>query len=182
MQAISHRFLSLADPTGLSQVGSANSKCRTAKSFVLLHRTIEHGTKPETEVTPVSALLKNLIGTPKGWYFLFVLMWPTWPQFAHLRCVPALFTGTFAGDDGESGSSSTPSRCSPFCLSRAIRRSLLRCSRASSFSSLNSNQHVKSAIMNMGVPLLITPVLLSNAGWFNIGQPIQVSFHLIVAR
>ena len=85
---------------------------------------------------------RDSIKRQRGFNFLFVLMWPTWPQFAHLRCVPALFMSTFAGDDGEAGSSSAPSRWTPFCLSRAIRRSLLRCSRASSFSSLNSNQHL----------------------------------------
>lgn len=30
--------------------------------------------------------------------------------------------------------------------------------------------------MNMDLPLLIPPVLLSNTGWLNIGQPVTVSF------
>ena len=30
--------------------------------------------------------------------------------------------------------------------------------------------------MNLHIPLLITPILLSNAGWFDIGEPVTVSF------
>lgn len=74
-------------------------------------------------------------------HFLLVLMCPIWPQFAHFRCVPAfLGAGATAGEVGESTESAAPSVCSPFCLSRAIRRSLLRSRRASSFSSLKSCQ------------------------------------------
>lgn len=71
-------------------------------------------------------------------YFLFVLIWPTCPQFAHFRCVPAGFDGTVtaAGELGETGESAAPSVCTPFCLSRASLRSLLRSRRMSSASSL----------------------------------------------
>lgn len=67
-----------------------------------------------------------------------VLIWPTCPQFAHFRCVPAGFDGTVtaAGELGEIGESAAPSVCTPFCLSRAILRSLLRSRRMSSASSL----------------------------------------------
>ena len=89
--------------------------------------------------------------------------------------MPAFFTGTLAGDDGEPGSSSAPSKWTPFCLSRAIRRSLLRCSRASSFSSLLIISNSFLAILNEDIPLLITSVLLSNAGRFDISEPSTVS-------
>ena len=70
-------------------------------------------------------------------HFLFVLICPTCPQFTHFRCVPAGFTETaMAGEPGEPAESAAPSVCTPFCLSRAIRRSLLRSSRMSSSSSL----------------------------------------------
>lgn len=40
--------------------------------------------------------------------FLFVLIWPTWPQLAHLRCVPALFLPLLLGA-GVEGSAPLPS-------------------------------------------------------------------------
>ena len=62
-----------------------------------------------------------------GTYFLLVFICPTWPQFAHLRRVPEGFViNEAAGDVGEFGESTAPSMLRPFCLSRAIRRSLLR--------------------------------------------------------
>ena len=69
-------------------------------------------------------------------YFLFVLICPTCPQFAHLRWVPVGFEGTAAGELGDPVESAAPSVCTPFCLSRAIRRSLFRSSLMSSSSSL----------------------------------------------
>ena len=65
-------------------------------------------------------------------------MCPTCPQLAHFRWVPAGLEGAAAaaGDVGESGGSAVPSSCIPFCLSRAILRSLFRSSRLSSASSL----------------------------------------------
>lgn len=73
-------------------------------------------------------------------HFLFVFIWPTWPQLAHLRSVPAVFTPA-TGEDGEPASSAGPSKWTPFCLSRAMRRSLFRCRRANSFSSLHHIEH-----------------------------------------
>ena len=72
-------------------------------------------------------------------HFLFVLIWPTWPQLAHLRSVPAVFAPA-TGEDGEPASSAGPSKWTPFCLSRAMRRSLFRCRRANSFSNLHHNE------------------------------------------
>ena len=66
-------------------------------------------------------------------YFLFVLICPTWPQLAHFRCVPTTLAGSAPGEVGEPSASADPSARIPFCLSRAIRRSLLRSKRASSF-------------------------------------------------
>lgn len=66
-------------------------------------------------------------------HFLLVLMWPTWPQLAHLRCVPAprpLPTPPSAGE------SPAEALVAPFCFSRAKRRSLLRFKRLSSASML----------------------------------------------
>ena len=76
-----------------------------------------------------------------GLHFLFVLIWPTWPQLAHLRSVPAVFAPA-TGEDGEPASSAGPSKWTPFCLSRAMRRSLFRCRRANSFSSLRYSEHL----------------------------------------
>ena len=75
-----------------------------------------------------------------GAHFLFVLMCPTCPQLAHFRWVPAGLesAAAAAGDVGESGGSAAPSSCIPFCLSRAILRSLFRSSRLSSASSLQT--------------------------------------------
>ena len=70
-------------------------------------------------------------------HFLFVLMCPTCPQFAHLRWVPVGLEGTTAGELGDPAESAAPSVCTPFCLSRAIRRSLFRSSLMSSSSSLH---------------------------------------------
>ena len=72
-------------------------------------------------------------------HFLFVLIWPTWPQLAHFRSVPAVFAPA-TGEDGEPASSAGPSKWTPFCLSRAMRRSLFRCRRANSFSNLYHNE------------------------------------------
>ena len=67
-------------------------------------------------------------------------MCPTCPQLAHFRWVPAGLEGpaAAAGDVGESGRSAAPSSCIPFCLSRAILRSLFRSSRLSSASNLQT--------------------------------------------
>ena len=49
-----------AEPKWLSQIGSADSECGIAKSFVLLHRAIEHRTKPEFDVIPISDMLSKV--------------------------------------------------------------------------------------------------------------------------
>ena len=94
-----------------------------------------HG-KPENEIEHV----RNKDQREVEVHFLFVLIWPTWPQLAHLRSVPAVFAPT-TGEDGEAASSAGPSKWTPFCLSRAMRRSLFRCRRANSFSSLHHNEY-----------------------------------------
>ena len=42
-------------------------------------------------------------------YFLFVLICPTWPQFAHLRCVPGFAPVVGTGDVGDIGEPPDPS-------------------------------------------------------------------------
>ena len=73
-------------------------------------------------------------------HFLLVLICPTCPQLAHFRSVPAGFgPGPAAlASFGEAGESAAPSVGTPFCLSRARRRSLLRWRRESSFSILTT--------------------------------------------
>lgn len=81
-----------------------------------------------------------------------VLIWPTWPQFAHLRAVPSLlrpfaFCGVFSvplGADAGPSTSEGPGEpaagelaafFAALVFSRATRRSLLRWIRASSLRS-----------------------------------------------
>ena len=59
---------------------------------------------------------------------------------AHFRNVAPDFAGFALGEVGEPSPSAAPSTRSPFCLSLARRRSLLRSRRASSFFSLQISQ------------------------------------------
>lgn len=65
---------SLAYPTLISQLRSANCKCGGAKSFILLHGSVEHRTKPRFDAITVSTLVWNckLVLTRsqrRGWKF-----------------------------------------------------------------------------------------------------------------
>ena len=68
--------------------------------------------------------------------FLLVLMWPTWPQLAHLRCVAPAFLRELVdvspSPAGEAASLGEEASVMPLALLRASRRSLLRSRRASS--------------------------------------------------
>jgi hypothetical protein len=79
-------------------------------------------------------MARNFMAIPK--YFLLVLICPTLPQFAHFRVVPTDLKFDVEGESGESGDIAALSANSPFCFSRATRRSLFRESLASSSSML----------------------------------------------
>lgn len=84
-------------------------------------------------------LLKELAEGSEGrrnlTHFLFVLICPTWPQFAHFRWVPPVFAGV-EGVVPSAGDSPVDPLAAPFCFSRAKRRSLLRLRRLNSASRL----------------------------------------------
>ena len=101
-------------------------------------------------------------------HFLFVLIWPTWPQLAHLRCVPVDLAGTALGDAGDPSTSAAPSVCIPFCLSRAMRRSLFRSKRASSFLSLGDVSSDGTHVQREILPLFLALIFFIIVAWFNI--------------
>jgi hypothetical protein len=107
-------------------------ECYRANETERLGREGVEEEKKELEISkevgkPSSALTERF-----RTHFLFVLMWPTWPQLAHLRWVPADLEDPGAPSAGES----PDGRRTPFCFSRAKRRSLLRLRRLSSCSIL----------------------------------------------
>ena len=77
-------------------------------------------------------------------YFLFVLMWPIWPQFAHLRVVPVTFSVVGSGDPSSPPPPPPPPLIfcwSFFCFSRFLVRSRFFSRRSCSFRALQNCQY-----------------------------------------
>lgn len=108
-------------------------KGRIPHSILGFHRSVEHRAESGNTVSMNASILGEGEGEGEGTHFLFVLIWPTWPQFAHFRWVP---TGRPEPGPPSAGDSPVEPRTLPFCFSRAKRRSLFRLRRESSFSIL----------------------------------------------